>query len=76
MRPFIQHSASRGRRGFGDRRIAVPEIAGNFDDLARTADWVPFGTPASDVECRGIGDCPPPGELGRLGTRAVSLHAS
>lgn len=75
MRPFIHHSVSRGRRGSGDRRIAIPEIAGNFDDLARTADWVPFGTPANDVECSVTGDRPPPGELGWLVTRAVSLRA-
>lgn len=75
MRPFIFYNAPNGRRGAGDRRSVIPEIAGNFDDLVRTAEWVPFGTTAPEIECSVTGDQPPPGELGWLVTRAVSLRA-
>lgn len=75
MRPFIFYNAPHGRRGAGDRRSVIPEIAGNFDDLVRTAEWVPFGTPPLETDRSVTGDEPRIGELGWLVTRAVSLRA-
>lgn len=75
MRPFSSPAAPRGRRWPSDRRIAVPEIAGNFDDLTRTADWVPpAGLPAWDgVSVTDVK--PKPAQISWLVARAVSLRA-